>query len=84
MKLTPEIMRARLRMPEPTRVRHPVYEVLGDPEPYCVSDVNSFQLNTNPRFRFSKQLFREDGAVYWAWTLDGVTPVFPIPMGDGI
>jgi hypothetical protein len=85
MKLTPEIMRARLLIPEPTRADHPVYEVFGDPvdyPTYCPTEQDVFHLETSNRFRFSRQLFKEPGATYWAWTLDGLTPVFPIPMEE--
>jgi len=41
-----------------------------------------FTLNQNKTVRFERKRFVEPGVSYYAWTLDGVTPIFPIPVDE--
>lgn len=76
------LQEARLKVPEPCHCEGPVVRCIlqedtpltfwqrGEPvdmEPIKISE-------------FKKKLFTDGGARFWAWTADGKTPIFPIPI----
>jgi hypothetical protein len=74
----------RCRIPEPTWVEHPfVRFVWLESDPISFFDWNNFEpsdYSTIKTGTLERKRFVEPGVTYWAWTFDGVTPVFPVPL----
>ncbi len=77
-----ELQKYRLRVPEPSQCDHHRVRYRIDQEfPMSFSqygDVPKMEDYTDGEFE--KKLFRQKGVSFWAWTADGKTPVFPIPL----
>ncbi len=64
------IQTARLLAPEPTRTN---FKKLNFGKPETVKLIGR-------QMYFEKILVRENGGAYYAWSADGKTPIFPIPL----
>lgn len=76
------LQEARLRVPEPAHCDSEVVRyVLPEQTPLFFwklgEPVDITPIKTS---EFRKKRFRDGGACFWAWTADGKTPVFPIPL----
>lgn len=81
-RLSDEVQTARLKVPEPAHcdcetVRYilpqpPQFSIYYTGEPVSMEPIKTSE--------FRKKRFRYGGACFWAWTSDGKTPVFPIPL----
>ncbi len=77
-----ELQKYRLRVPEPTTFDH------GDRVRYRMDVECNFAayFSVQPEIvdfkdgEFQKILVRENGGAYYAWSADGKTPIFPIPL----
>ena len=76
-----ELQDDRLRAPEPTKVEYHRYcyrrptegiNELINLEPNCFKAPKTYF--------FNRLLIRERGVSYYAWSADGKTPIFPIPL----
>ena len=83
------IQRCRLKIPEPTHASEQVYRCLVAPPPiltYSFQEIpNALDFEPIQTMEMRKQVFRygpRGENKFEAWTIDGNTPIFPIPMEE--
>ena len=85
------VQRCRLQLPEPTHSGESVYQCMVAPPPIlsytfeAMPEALDFQPIRTMEMR--KQVFRygpNGENKFEAWTIDGKTPIFPIPMEEKI
>lgn len=77
---TDEVQKYRLRVPEPSHVDLPMCRFVIEPEAVFLWNENPNPFYTMKIGEFVKIMVRERGIVYEAWSMDGKTPIFPIPL----
>lgn len=74
-----DIQKYRARVPEPSRFNSEIVCFRIDSEPinfWSGFDEPVPMMSTVTTGEFRKQIFGFGGARFWAWTLDGVNPIF--------
>ncbi len=81
-RLSDELQKYRLRIPEPSRFDGQRLRYRIDQKhPTFVPDGTYPTTEAFKDGEFEKKMFStEDGSTFYAWTDDGKTPVFPIPL----
>ena len=77
-----ELQEIRLRVPEPSSVEYPVVKFMLRPQAPCgfLEMSEAEMMKPIETGQFEKKRFVDGGACFWAWTADGKTPIFPIPL----
>lgn len=77
-----ELQEIRLRVEEPSRVEYPIVKYLLRPTvPFGFREMSEAEMMKPVETgQLEKKMFVDGGARFWAWTADGKTPIFPIPL----
>ncbi len=77
-----EVQKYRLRVPEPSHVdfNRVLYRIDREFPMHFSQFAEIPKVEYLENESIEKKLFRMKGCSYWAWTVDGNTPVFPIPL----
>lgn len=85
------VQRCRIQLPEPTHTDIPVFNCMVQPPPilsYSFQEIpTALDLQPIRTMEMRKQVFRygpNGENKFEAWTVDGRTPIFPIPMEEEI
>ena len=82
------IQRRRINMPEPAHCPEQIYHCTIAPPPilsFAFEYPSILDFEPPRKLEMHKQLFKYGARgenQFWAWTTDGRTPIFPIPMEE--